>query len=328
MGALLWHLLGFALLILLQAWIGMHARNFGVWACASGLGVVLWGMTFATPWWGLVVLVWLAAVLIWGMPELWNPLAARAYDHAKSSLPPLSETERIALESGVAGWESAIFEGTPASDWEALLAGESAELSAQEQAFLDGPVEQLCALIDDWDITSAAMDLPVEAWDLLRSAKFFGMVIPEHYGGLGFSARAHSEVVMKIASRSVTTAVTVMVPNSLGPGKLLLTYGTDEQKQRYLPALAQGTEIPCFGLTGPSAGSDAASIPDSGVIIKLPTEDGSTRLGVRLNWDKRYITLAPVATLIGLAVRLYDPDGLLGGAEDRGITLVLVPAQT
>ena len=327
MSALLFHLLGLALLVAGQAWIVTQSRTFEVWASASGLGIVLWGITFTTPLWWLALLVWLAAILVWRLPGVWRTLAARGYDHAKSSIPPLSDTDRAALEAGTPGWESRLFESTPRQEWEELLQGEPADLTPAEQAFLDGPTERLCGMLDDWDITSASLDLSAEAWQLIRDEGFFGMVLPERYGGLGFSARAHSEVVMKIASRSVTAAVTVMVPNSLGPGKLLLTYGTEEQKQRYLPALAQGREIPCFGLTGPKAGSDAASIPDTGVVVRIDDE-GEERLGVRLNWDKRYITLAPVATLIGLAVRLYDPDGLLGSERDLGITLVLVPADT
>lgn len=200
------------------------------------------------------------------------------------------------------------------------------KLSAEEQAFLDGPVEELCQRLDDWQITHELYDLPPDIWEFLKQQRFFGMIIPKEYGGLGFSALAHSEVVMKISSRSVTAAVTVMVPNSLGPGELLIKYGTQAQKDHYLPRLADGREIPCFGLTGPEAGSDASSIPDSGVVCRQDFNGEKDVLGIRLNWEKRYITLAPVATLLGLAFQLYDPDHLLGDKEELGITVALIPA--
>ncbi len=200
------------------------------------------------------------------------------------------------------------------------------KLSAEEQAFLDGPVETLCQRLDDWQITHELHDLPADLWDFLKQHRFFGMIIPQEYGGLGFSARAHSDVVMKISSRSVTAAVTVMVPNSLGPGELLSKYGTQAQKDYYLPRLADGREIPCFGLTGPEAGSDASSIPDNGIVCRQDFNGEKDVLGIRLNWEKRYITLAPVATLLGLAFQLYDPDHLLGEKEDIGITVALIPA--
>ena len=325
-GALLCQLLGFVLLLLAWVLITAHAANSWTWLGAAGLALLLWMLTFAPPgWWVfLVVVAWGIPVLLWLSPGWWQSVVARPVWHLlRDALPPLSETEREALEAGEAGWESALFSGDP--DWDEVLRGKPAELSEAEQAFLEGPVERLCALLDDWRITTSDFDLSPEAWQLIREEKFFGMVLPEQYGGLGFSALAHSEVVMKIASRSVTAAVTVMVPNSLGPGKLLLRYGTQEQKDRYLPRLAQGQEIPCFGLTGPRAGSDAASLQDSGIVCQWE-EEGESVLGIRLNWEKRYITLAPVATLVGLAFRLHDPDGLLGGQRDLGITLALIPA--
>ncbi|HIE55364.1 MAG TPA: acyl-CoA dehydrogenase, partial [Chromatiaceae bacterium] len=212
-------------------------------------------------------------------------------------------------------------------DWEKLLNTPRPHLSEREQAFLDNQVETLCRMLDDWKITHEDQDLPPEVWDYLRQERFFGLIIPQRYGGLGFSAHAHSAVVMKLSSRSIVAAVTVMVPNSLGPGKLLLHYGTRQQQQYYLPRLARGEEIPCFALTGPDAGSDAGAIPDHGVVTWGEWK-GEKVLGVRLNWEKRYITLGPVATLIGLAFRLYDPEHLLGEKEELGITLALIPRNT
>jgi len=243
----------------------------------------------------------------------------------KRMLPPLSATEKEALEAGTVGWDGELFSGDP--DWLKLLATPAPQLTAEEQAFLDGPVEELCRMLDEWRIIEHDKDLPPEVWQFLKKERFFGMIIPGEYGGLGFSAFAHSQVIMKIASRSVTAAVTAMVPNSLGPAELLLHYGTQAQKDRYLSRLATGEEIPCFALTAPEAGSDAAAIPDSGVVCR-GRFDGREIIGIRLNWEKRYITLGPVATLLGLAFKLYDPERLLGEREDVGITLALIPTST
>ncbi len=326
LGAVFFQLAGLVLLIVGWALITVHATNFWTGLAAAGLALLLWMLTFVPPlWWAiLVAAAWAVPVLMW-THRGWRQavIVQPAWQWLRRALPPLSDTERDALQAGVAGWEEALFTGAP--DWEKVLQGEPVKLTKKEQAFLDGPVERLCGLLDDWRITTADYDLSPEAWQLIREEKMFGLVLPEQYGGLGFSALAHSEVVMKIASRSVAAAVTVMVPNSLGPGKLLLRYGTPEQKDHYLPRLARGAETPCFGLTGPRAGSDAASLQDTGVVCQWE-ENGENVLGIRLNWEKRYITLAPVATLIGLAFRLHDPDGLLGGPPDRGITLALVPA--
>src|SRR5450631_4029615 len=244
---------------------------------------------------------------------------------AKGVLPALSNTEREAIEAGDVWWDADLFAGNP--DWSKLLAEAPAKLSPEEQAFLDGPVEQLCAMLDDWKVNWELRDLPPEAWDFLKAHKFFAMIIPKQYGGLGFSAYAHSEVVRKLSSHSITAAVTAMVPNSLGPGELLLQFGTKSQQDYWLPRLADGSEIPCFGLTSPEAGSDAASMVDTGVVCR-GTFDGQNVLGIRLNWHKRYITLGPVATVLGLAFKLYDPDHILGKEEDIGITLALVPTKT
>jgi len=240
-------------------------------------------------------------------------------------LPPMSQTEREALEAGKPWWDTELFTGKP--DWRKLNNLPAACLSEQEQAYIDGPVEILCSMLNDWDITHNRRDLPPEVWTYIKQHKFCGIIIPKHYGGLEFSEFAHSQVVMKIASRSTTAAVTVMVPNSLGPAKLLLAYGTEQQKDHYLPRLAEGLEIPAFALTGPHAGSDAGAMPDTGVVC-YGTFAGKELLGIRLNWEKRYITLGPVATVLGLAFKLYDPEHLLGEQEDIGITLALIPTNT
>lgn len=250
-------------------------------------------------------------------------LALRVF---RKLLPKISQTEQEALDAGSVWWEGELFSGKP--DWNKLLAYPKPTLTAEEQAFLDGPVEQLCAMLNEWHITHERHDLPPEVWQFIRENRFFSLIIPKEYGGLGFSALAHSEIVMKISSRSNTAAVTVMVPNSLGPAELLLRYGTVEQKNYYLPRLANGTEIPCFALTGPEAGSDAGSIPDTGIVCRAEFNGQPDVLGIRINWEKRYITLGPVATLLGLAFRLYDPDRLLGNEKDIGITLALIPTNT
>jgi acyl-CoA dehydrogenase len=244
----------------------------------------------------------------------------------RKTLPKVSQTEQEALDAGTVWWEGELFSGDP--NWNTLLAYPKPQLSAEEKAFLDGPVEQLCEMLDEWKITRELHDLPPDVWQFIKDNGFFGMIIPKQYGGHGFSALAHSEVVMKIGSRSGTAAVTVMVPNSLGPAELLLHYGTDEQKNNYLPRLAKGLEIPCFALTGPDAGSDAGAIPDTGIICRSKFEGKKNVLGIRVTWEKRYITLGPVATLLGLAFKLYDPDGLLGEEKDLGITLALIPTNT
>ncbi len=240
-------------------------------------------------------------------------------------LPTLSDTEQTALDAGTVGFEGELFSGKP--DWQQLLDQPRPELTQEEQAFLDGPVEEVCRMVNDWEITHVRADLPPEIWQFLGKHKFFGMIIPKSYGGLGFSATAHAQVIGKLASASATLSATVGVPNSLGPAELILHYGTDEQKNHYLPRLADAREIPCFALTGPFAGSDATSLPDYGIVCEGEWK-GQKVLGVRLSFDKRYITLAPVATVIGLAFRLHDPDKLLGDTEDRGITLALMPRET
>jgi acyl-CoA dehydrogenase len=241
---------------------------------------------------------------------------------AQHALPRLSDTEREAIESGDVWWDADLFTGNP--DWNKLLAFAPAKLTDEEQKFIAGPVEELCNMLNDWQINWDLHDLPPEVWDFLKTRKFFAMIIPKKYGGLGFSAYAHSEVIRKLSTRSISGAVTSMVPNSLGPGELLLQFGTSEQQDYWLPRLARGEEIPCFGLTSPEAGSDAASMIDIGVVCR-GTFEGRETLGMRLNWHKRYITLGPIATVMGLAFKLHDPDHLIGDREDIGITLALVP---
>ena len=241
---------------------------------------------------------------------------------ARNVLPPMSDTEREALEAGDVWWDADLFTGNP--DWSKLLNYAPAVLTDEEKAFLNGPVDELCAMLDEWKIFWEWRDLPHEVWDFIKRKKFFGMIIPKEFGGLGFSPYAHSEVVRKLSSRSLTAAVTVMVPNSLGPGELLMRFGTKEQQERWLPRLADGRDIPCFGLTSPEAGSDAASMIDSGIICK-GTFEGREMLGLKLNWHKRYITLGPVATLLGLAFKAYDPDHLIGEVDELGITVALIP---
>ena len=240
-------------------------------------------------------------------------------------LPQVSQTEQEALDAGTVWWDGDLFSGRP--DWNKLLAYPKPTLTLEERAFIDGPLEQLCAMLDDWQITHELHDLTPQVWQFIKDHGFFGMIIPKQYGGKGFSALAHSEVVMRLSTRSGTAAVSVMVPNSLGPAELLLHYGTDAQKDHYLPRLAKGLEIPCFALTSPEAGSDAGGIPDFGIVCRGEWQ-GKEVLGIRLTWEKRYITLGPIATLLGLAFRLYDPDHLLGHNEDIGITLALIPTDT
>jgi acyl-CoA dehydrogenase len=243
----------------------------------------------------------------------------------KKVLPPMSETEQQALDAGGVWWDAQLLSGKP--DWQQLLSMGAPKLSDEEQAFINGPLATLCEMIDDWAITFEHRDVPQDIWDFLKQHKFFGIIIPKKYGGLEFSAYAHSEIVTRISTASTTVAVTVMVPNSLGPGELLYQFGTQAQRDHYLPRLADGTEIPCFGLTSPEAGSDAAAMIDNGVVCHGEHE-GKQVLGMRVNWHKRYITLGPVATLLGLAFKLYDPDHLLGDKEELGITVALVPTDT
>jgi len=296
-----------------------------VWTVAAGLMAATWAAALQlSPQADAVLLflfVFIAPVLV--VPALRRRLVS---DHVlaifRRILPDMSQTEKEAIDAGTVWWDADLFSGKP--DWNKMLAIPAPRLSAEEQAFLDGPCEEVCAMTDDWEVTHERQDLPPQVWQALKDKGFFGMIIPKKYGGLGFSALGHSAVVLKLSTRSNALGVSVMVPNSLGPAELLLHYGTEEQKNHYLPRLAKGLEIPCFALTSPEAGSDAASIPDYGVVCKGAYQ-GKEVLGMRVTWDKRYITLGPVATLLGLAFRLYDPERLLGEKEDLGITCALVP---
>jgi len=292
-------------------------------AAAGALALAQWSGA------GFSLLPWIAFGVVAAVLNL-KPIRRRLvsshlFRWFRSVLPPMSETERAAIDAGTVWWDGALFSGRP--DWNELTDFPAPQLTDEEQEFLDGPVEDLCRMLDDWRITEELNDLPEDVWQFLREKRFFGMIIPRSYGGREFSPSAQSEVVMKIATRSVTAAVTVMVPNSLGPGELLLHYGTDDQRKHYLPRLAEGQDIPAFALTNPHAGSDAGGMPDTGFVCKGLYE-GEETLGFRVNWEKRYITLGPVCTVLGLAFKAFDPDGLLGDREDLGITCALVPTDT
>ncbi|HYH42516.1 MAG TPA: acyl-CoA dehydrogenase [Burkholderiales bacterium] len=307
--------------------LAYHRSPAPVWTIVIGAGLAL--ATFFAPELprGVLAGLWLAFVLgalAFNPTPVRRALLARPLLRVfRRILPQVSQTEQEALEAGTVWWDGELFSGRP--DWEKLLAFPVPTLSAEERAFLDGPVEELCRMLDDWEITHERHDLPPDAWQLIKDRGFLGMIIPKAYGGLGFSALAHSAVIVKLTTRSGTAAISVMVPNSLGPAELLLHFGTPEQKDHYLPRLARGLEMPCFALTSPDAGSDAGNIPDYGVVTRGTWQGRDDVLGIRLTWEKRYITLGPIATLLGLAFRLYDPDHLLGGTEDLGITLALIP---
>ncbi|MGY2178388.1 MULTISPECIES: acyl-CoA dehydrogenase [Pseudomonas] len=293
--------------------VAVYLLAMGAWSHAPGWLLLIF--------WVLIAVV--AAPLL--LPDLRRQYFTKPlFSWFQKVLPPMSETERDAIDAGTVWWDGELFSGRP--DWDKLLAYPKVQLTEEEQAFIDGPTEELCAMVSDWEI-GQAMDLPPAAWEHIKTHGFFALIIPKEYGGKGFSAYAHSQVAMKLATRSGDLASTVMVPNSLGPAELLLHYGTEEQRNHYLPRLARGDDIPCFALTGPLAGSDAGAMPDTGVICKGEWE-GKETLGLRLNWEKRYITLGPVATLLGLAFKAHDPDHLLGEEEDLGISLALIPTDT
>jgi acyl-CoA dehydrogenase len=316
------------------AWAGLFLgvllilayRRVSLASSSFALGVLLlayWALGNAPEWWKILISVPYAALLLLNIRPLRLATLTRPFLRSyRRLLPAMSATEREALDAGTVWWDGELFTGGP--DWRKLMSAKVPTLTTEEQAFLDGPCEDLCAMLDDWDITHVRADLPPEVWSFIKSRGFFGMIIPRRYGGLEFSAYAHSCVLVKIASRSGTASSTVAVPNSLGPAELLLHYGTEAQKDHFLPRLARGEEVPCFALTGPRAGSDAASIPDTGVICRGRWQ-GSEIVGIKLNFSKRYITLAPIATVVGLAFRLFDPDKLMGDKTDLGITCALIP---
>lgn len=321
MTTLIWILVTLAL-----AW-GLAYRRVPGWVWSVSALVLAVVTVRAAP--VFSVLLWIALVisLALNLPSMRSRLVSEPLLYwFKKVLPQVSQTEREALDAGTVWWDGDLFSGRP--DWRKLLAVPKPQLTSEEQAFLDGPVEQLCTMLDEWRITHELYDLPPEVWQFIKDQGFLGMIIPKQYGGKGFSALAHSAVITKLASRSGTATVSVMVPNSLGPADLLLHYGTEAQKNHYLPRLALGHEIPCFALTGPEAGSDAGSIPDYGVVCRGEFQGEQDVLGIRITWEKRYITLGPVATLLGLAFKLYDPDRALGGNEEVGITLALIPTNT
>ncbi|KRP70213.1 acyl-CoA dehydrogenase [Pseudomonas paralactis] len=293
--------------------VAVYLLAMGAWSHAPGWLLLIF--------WVLIAVVAVPLLL----PDLRRQYFTKPlFSWFQKVLPPMSETERDAIDAGTVWWDGELFSGRP--DWDKLLAYPKVQLTEEEQAFIDGPTEELCAMVSDWEI-GQAMDLPPAAWEHIKTHGFFALIIPKEYGGKGFSAYAHSQVAMKLATRSGDLASTVMVPNSLGPAELLLHYGTEEQRNHYLPRLARGDDIPCFALTGPLAGSDAGAMPDTGVICKGEWQ-GKETLGLRLNWEKRYITLGPVATLLGLAFKAHDPDHLLGEEEDLGISLALIPTDT
>lgn len=285
--------------------------------CMSVLSTHLWPV-YTVLWfgWGLLF-VWSLSLI--RLPFIMRPLLK----YCRQLMPSMSDTERQALQAGTVWWDQALFSGRP--DWNELLRMPEQNLTEQEQRFIDGPLKTLCWMIDDWEITHERADLPPNMWQFIKDNGFWGLIIPQAYGGLAFSAKAHLWILTHLYCKSVTVATTVAVPNSLGPAELLLTYGTQAQKDYYLPRLAKGEEIPCFALTSAEAGSDAASMPDYGEVVQQQVE-GETVLGIRLNWAKRYITLGPVATVIGLAFKLYDPQHLIGDNDYIGITCALVPA--
>lgn len=305
-----------------------HRRTSPLPALAMVAGfLLLMGLFSHAPTWLLLLfwLLWLGVALPLALPELRRKwISTPLFAWLQQVLPPMSETERDAIEAGTVWWDGELFSGRP--DWRKLLDSPRPQLTEEEQAFLDGPTEALCAMVSDWEI-GQQLDLPAAAWEHIKRHGFFALIIPKEYGGKGFSAYAHSQVAMKLATRSADLASTVMVPNSLGPAELLLHYGTDQQRQHYLPRLASGEDIPCFALTGPLAGSDAGAMPDVGVVCRGQWQ-GEEVLGLRLTWEKRYITLGPIATLLGLAFKAHDPDHLLGEEEDLGISLALIPTDT
>ena len=316
----------FVLLLIVWA-LAYHSASALAWSVVMGITLLVGSASgvLTGAWAGIAWFVLLAAAVVANVRPLRVALlSAPIFAIYKKLLPQMSTTEQEALEAGTVWWDGDLFSGKP--DWNKWLAVPRATLSAEEQAFLDGPTNVLCSMLDEWKSTHELHDLQPEVWQFIKDNGFLGMIIPKEYGGKGFSAYGHSQVVMKISTRSATGAVSVMVPNSLGPAELLMHYGTKEQKDHYLPRLAKGMDIPCFALTAPEAGSDAASMTDAGIVCKQMWQ-GTETLGLRVTWEKRYITLGPIATVLGLAFKAYDPDNLLGGETDLGITCALIPTK-
>ena len=299
--------------------VNLYLSSAILLAYTAAMGAIgLWSFWALVP----VAVVLLPLVLVSVRRSLISGPALKAFQKV---MPPMSRTEKEAIDAGTTWWEGDLFRGNP--DWQKLHNYPQPRLTAEEQAFIDGPVEEACRMANDFEITHEMADLPPELWAYLKEHRFFAMIIKKEYGGLEFSAYAQARVLQKLSGVSGILAITVGVPNSLGPGELLQHYGTEEQKNHYLPRLARGQEIPCFALTSPEAGSDAGAIPDTGVVC-MGEWQGQQVLGMRLTWNKRYITLAPIATVLGLAFKLSDPDRLLGGEEELGITCALIPTST
>lgn len=312
--------------------LAMRQASIAAWSLAAAVAAFVWqtGLIhgeFHMPAFGwLGLLGWLPAIILGllSIPSIRRAwLTGPVYEQIRKILPRVSETEQQALEAGTVGFDAEIFSGRPS--WDRLRAVASIELTAEERAFLDGPTAELCGMINDWQVRHNEREIPENIWEFVKRHGFLGMLISKEHGGLGFSPQAQSLILGKIASRSPDVCTIVMVPNSLGPGELIEKYGTPEQKHHYLPRLAKGLEVPCFSLTGPTSGSDAATMRDIGVVTR-GVHQGTDVLGIRLSWEKRYITLGPVATLVGLAFRLFDPENHLGKGEDIGITVALIPA--
>ncbi|WP_150911447.1 acyl-CoA dehydrogenase [Marinobacter halotolerans] len=317
------------IILLVVAVVGLLAlmrKEAGAKPVIGLLGITgVLSLIFASGLLGLILLVGAAATAVAGLPgfrQSW--LTPRVFAMFKKVAPKVSDTEKVALEAGTVGWDGELFTGRP--DWHNLLINRNTGLTEKEQAFVDNQCVKAASMCNAWDVGVERADLPPELWEYLKKEGFFGMIIPEEYGGLHFSAKAQSAVLQRLACNE-TLMVTVGVPNSLGPGELLVKYGTEEQKNHYLPRLADGRDIPCFGLTGPRAGSDATSLPDTGIVCKQKF-NGKETVGIKLNFEKRWITLAPIATVVGLAFRMFDPDGLLGETKDYGITCALIPRDT
>jgi acyl-CoA dehydrogenase len=318
---LLWLVVTVAAVIALAYVGGSGVAWTGVLAASVAAA---WVAHLLPPWLTLALAL---ALVVLAIPLNVVPLRRKLFSEGilagfRKVLPPMSQTEREAIEAGTVWWDGELFSGKP--NWRRLLDTPAPRLTAAEQSFIDTEVEELCGMVTEWETTNVHRDLPPAVWQFIKDKGFLGMSIPREYGGLGFSAYGHSRVMIKLSTHSAAVSVSVMVPNSLGPAELLAHYGTDAQKRHYLPRLAKGLELPCFALTNPHAGSDAASIPDYGIVC-WGEHEGKRTLGLRVTWDKRYITLGPIATLLGLAFRAYDPDHLVGDKEDIGITCALIP---
>ncbi len=320
MGILIW------LVIVTSVLLTLAYRRTDLGTSTIVLGALLvayWIFGDGSFFWNLLLLILFLGLALLNVEALRRDnITRRLFGVYRRMLPSMSKTEQEALEAGNVWWDGELFTGMP--DWRRLKNLPPPTLTAEEQAFLDGPTEELCRLLDDWQITHELTDMPPSVWQYMKEQRFFAMIIPKEYGGLGFSPLASSMVLAKVSSRNATASSTIGVPNSLGPAELLLHYGTEEQKQYWLPRLAAGDEIPCFALTSPRVGSDATALVDNGVVCK-GTWEGREILGIRLNWDKRYITLAPIATVLGLAFKLYDPEHLIGDVDSYGITAALIP---